>query len=99
MYKLNYGIICYLFFFFLVFLIKNQSYHTKNNGSLNWITITKPSVIKIRPKLINNIKQQTPLTFGQNGFGAAIASTVAPLRLLLRPVFAVLATEYILRGP
>lgn len=65
------------------------------------MTITNPSVTKINPKLSNNIRQQTPLTFGQNGFGADIASIRAPARRdrLLRPVFAELATEYKLRGP
>lgn len=56
---------------------------------------------RIKPKFNNSIKQQTPLTFGQNGFGADISSTLAPARreLLLRPVLAELATEYMLRGP
>lgn len=47
------------------------------------------------------MRQQTPFTFGQNGFGADIASMRAPARRdrLLRPVFAELATEYRLRGP
>lgn len=68
---------------------------------MNCITITKPNVTKINPKLSNNIRQHTPLTFGQNGFGADINSTWAPARRerLLRPVFAELATEYKLRGP
>lgn len=60
-----------------------------------------PSVTKIKPKLSNSIKQQTPFTFGQNGLGADIASMRAPARRerLLRPVFVELATEYRLRGP
>lgn len=47
------------------------------------------------------MRQQTPFTFGQNGFGADIASTRAPARRdrLLRPVLFELATEYKLRGP
>jgi hypothetical protein len=45
---------------------------------MNWITITKPNVIKIKPKLSRSIRQQTPRTLGQNGFGADIASTLAP---------------------
>lgn len=63
--------------------------------------MTKPSVININPKLSNTIRQQTPFTFGQNGFGADIASIRAPARRdrLLRPVFAELATEYKLLGP
>lgn len=77
-----------------------NAYHT-NNGSINCITITNPSVTNIKPKLSSNIRQQTPFTFGQNGFGADIASILAPARRdrLLRPVFAELATEYKLRGP
>lgn len=47
------------------------------------------------------MRQQTPFTFGQKGFGADIASIRAPARRdrLLRPVFVELATEYKLRGP
>lgn len=47
------------------------------------------------------MRQQTPLTFGQNGFGADIASIRAPAfrERLLRPVFAELAAEYRLCGP
>lgn len=76
------------------------TYHTKS-GSTNWITITNPSVTRINPRLSNNIKQQTPFTFGQNGFGADIASIRAPARRdrFDRPVLAELATEYILLGP
>lgn len=68
---------------------------------MNWMTITKPNVTRIRPRFSSTIRQQTPLTFGQNGFGADISSTLAPARreLRLRPVFAELATEYKLRGP
>lgn len=77
-----------------------QSYQT-NNGSMNWMTITKPSVTSISPRFSSSIKQHTPFTFGQNGFGADINSTCAPARRerLLRPVLAELATEYKLRGP
>lgn len=60
------------------------------------MTITKPSVTRIKPKLSRSIRQQTPFTFGQKGFGADIASTLAPRNLcdrLLRPVFADDATE------
>lgn len=66
-----------------------------NSGSINCITITKPSVTKIKPKLSSNMRQQTPFTFGQNGFGADMASMRAPVRRerLLRPVLAELATE------
>lgn len=79
---------------------KNNTHQT-NNGSINCITITKPSVTKIKPKFSNNMRQQTPFTFGQKGFGADIASIRAPARRerLLRPVFVELATEYRLRGP
>lgn len=81
-------------------MTEKYPYHT-NNGSTNCMTITKPSVTNIKPKLSSNIRQQTPLTFGQNGFGAAMASIRAPARRerLLRPVLAELATEYILCGP
>lgn len=77
-----------------------RTYQT-NRGSINCITITNPRVTSIKPKLSSNIRQQTPFTFGQNGFGADIASIRAPARRdrLLRPVFAELATEYKLRGP
>lgn len=63
--------------------------------------MTNPSVTRIKPKLSKIIRQQTPFAFGQNGFGADIASMRAPARRerLLRPVFAELATEYKLRGP
>lgn len=63
--------------------------------------MTNPSVTRIKPKLSKSMRQQTPFTFGQNGFGADIASMRAPARRdrLLRPVFAELATEYRLRGP
>lgn len=63
--------------------------------------MTNPSVTRIKPKLSRSIRQHTPFTFGQNGFGADIASMRAPARRerLLRPVFAELATEYKLRGP
>lgn len=66
-----------------------------NNGSINCITITKPRVTKIKPKLSSNMRQQTPFTLGQKGFGADIASMRAPARRerLLRPVLAELATE------
>lgn len=75
--------------------------HQTNRGSINCITITKPSVTRIKPKFSSNMRQQTPFTFGQNGFGADIASTRAPARRdrLLRPVLFELATEYKLRGP
>lgn len=68
---------------------------------MNCITITNPNVTSISPKLSSNIRQQTPFTLGQNGFGADINSTWAPARRdrLLRPVFAELATEYKLLGP
>lgn len=67
---------------------------------MNCITMTNPSVTSIKPKFNSNIRQQTPFTFGQKGFGADIASMRAPARRerLLRPVFAELATEYKLRG-
>lgn len=48
------------------------------------------------PKFNNNIKQQTPLMLGQNGFGADMVSILAPRLVVLRalrPVLAVLATE------
>lgn len=48
------------------------------------------------PKFKSSIKQQTPLTFGQKGFGADIVSILAPRFVVLRalrPVLAVLATE------
>lgn len=66
--------------------MNNYSYHT-NNGSINCITITNPSVTNINPRFNSNIRQHTPFTFGQNGFGAVIASSLAPARLelLLRP--------------
>lgn len=75
--------------------------HHTNKGSMNCMTITKPKVTRISPKLSNTIRQQTPLMFGQNGFGADISSTLAPARreFRLRPVFAELAIEYRLRGP
>lgn len=44
------------------------------------------------PKFSNNIKQHIPLIFGQNGFGAAIASIVTPPLREVR-VFTVLATD------
>lgn len=56
------------------------------------MTITKPRVTKIIPRFKSNIKQHIPLIFGQNGFGAAIASMVIPA--FLDPLdFVVLATE------
>lgn len=78
----------------------NMAYQT-NNGSINWITITKPRVTNISPRFNSSIKQHTPFTFGQNGLGADINSTWAPARRdrLLLPVLAELATEYKLRGP
>lgn len=71
------------------------THHTKS-GSKNCITITNPNVTRISPKFIKSIRQQTPLGFGQNGFGADIASILAPRNLCERPllpVFAELATE------
>lgn len=54
--------------------------------------MTKPKVTNMMPKFNNNIKQHIPFMFGQNGLGAAIASTVTPpLREFL--VFTVLATD------
>lgn len=76
--------------------------HQTKTGSKNCITITNPNVTRISPKLIKSIKQQTPFGFGQKGFGADIASILAPRNLCERPllpVLAVLATEYTLRGP
>lgn len=80
--------------FYIFFKIYHPSYQT-NSGSMNWMTMTKPSVTRMSPRFSRSIRQQTPLTFGQNGFGADISSTWAPARRerLLRPVFAELATE------
>lgn len=61
--------------------------------------MTKPNVTNISPRFSSNIRQQTPLTFGQNGFGADISSILAPRFVLPLPVFAVLATEYRLLAP
>jgi hypothetical protein len=45
------------------------------------MTMTNPSVIRISPRLMRSMRQQTPRKFGQKGFGADIASTFAPIRL------------------
>lgn len=42
------------------------------------MTITKPSVTRIRPKFNSNNKQHIPLVFGQNGLGVDIVSTTIP---------------------
>lgn len=56
------------------------------------MTITKPKVMRIMPKFNSNIKQHIPRMFGQNGFGAAIASMVMP-PFLDALLFDVLATD------
>lgn len=87
---------------FQMFFFQNCEIYQTKRGSTNWMTITKPSVTNISPRFSRSIKQQTPLTFGQNGLGADINSTWAPARRderLLLPVLAELATEYKLRGP
>lgn len=56
------------------------------------MTMTNPRVTKIIPKFKRSIRQHIPLILGQNGFGAAIASTVIPA--FLDPLdFLVLAIE------
>lgn len=56
------------------------------------MTITKPRVTKMIPKFKRSIRQHIPFMLGQNGFGAAIASTVIPA--FLDPLdFLVLAIE------
>ncbi|CRL06961.1 CLUMA_CG019957, isoform A [Clunio marinus] len=61
--------------------------------------MTKPSVTRIKPRLMRSMRQHMPRILGQKGFGADIASTFAPMRLCecmlrpLRPVFLLLATE------
>lgn len=42
------------------------------------MTMTNPSVTKIIARFSRSIRQHIPLMFGQNGFGAAIASIVIP---------------------
>jgi hypothetical protein len=78
--------------------LQSCTHHT-NSGSTNWMTMTKPNVMRIRPRLMSSMRQQTPRMFGQKGFGAVIASTLAPMRLddwtlrPERPVLRLLATE------
>lgn len=56
------------------------------------MTMTNPRVTKIIPKFNRSMRQHIPFMFGQNGLGAAIASTVIPA--FLDPLdFRVLATE------
>lgn len=43
--------------------------------------MTNPKVTNISPRFMRSIRQQTPLMFGQNGLGADIASTLAPILL------------------
>lgn len=45
--------------------------------------MTNPNVTKMSPKFNSNIKQQIPLVFGQNGFGADIVSIVIPGRRVI----------------
>ena len=59
------------------------NYQTKR-GSKNWITMTNPRVTKMSPRLRSSMRQQTPLVFGQNGFGADIVSTIRPPFLEVR---------------
>lgn len=61
-------------FIFSSFVSGNRKSYQTNSGSINWMTITKPNVTNIRPKFSSNIRQHTPFTFGQNGFGADISS-------------------------
>lgn len=58
-------------------LIAQYTYQT-TNGWKNCMTITKPRVTRIKPRFKSNIRQQTPLVFGQKGFGVDIVSTIIP---------------------
>lgn len=42
------------------------------------MTMTKPNVTRMSPRLSNSIRQHMPLVFGQNGLGADMVSTVTP---------------------
>lgn len=42
------------------------------------MTITKPNVTRIKPRLRSNIRQQIPLVFGQKGFGVDMVSIIIP---------------------
>ena len=66
--------------------------HHTYRGSKNWMTMTNPSVTKIIPRLSSSMRQHMPLMLGQNGLGAAMASTVTPPFLEVL-VFMVLVTE------
>lgn len=48
------------------------------NGWKNWMTITKPNVTRIKPRLRSNMRQQIPLVFGQKGLGVDIVSIIIP---------------------
>lgn len=42
------------------------------------MTITKPNVTRIKPRLRSNMRQQIPLVFGQKGLGVDIVSIIIP---------------------
>jgi len=63
--------------FIIKSFITQFSYQT-TNGWKNCMTITKPKVTRIKPRLRSNMRQQTPLVFGQNGLGVDIVSTIIP---------------------